>query len=262
MQLIDSHCHLDFPEFDHDRAQVIRRSQALGVSHMLLAGTTQATWQRLLATLKEFPNLYGALGLHPYFLAEHQALHLQQLAKQLSSQASNPQLVAVGEIGLDFQLPELDRSQQHYFFEQQLALAYEFNLPAIIHVRKAHAPTIATLKRFKLPRGGIIHAFNGSPEQAKEYIKLGFYLGIGGAYTWPNATRLQRTLQQLPLDSLLLETDSPDMAPSFAANQRNSPENLPQICQQVAQILQVSPEQLAKHSSQNFHQLFQLTAAQ
>src|SRR5574344_1094259 len=99
MQLIDSHCHLDFPEFDPDRAAVIRRSQALGVSHMLLAGTTQATWQRLLATLKEFPNFYGALGLHPYFLAEHQALHLQQLAKQLSSQATNPQLVAVGEIG-------------------------------------------------------------------------------------------------------------------------------------------------------------------
>ena len=259
MQLIDSHCHLDFPAFDADRTAVLQRCQTLGVQQLLVAGISQQHWSRLLSTLAQYPQLYGALGLHPYFLAEHQTQHLTDLANLLDQQRHNPQLCAVGEIGLDFYLSELDPAQQNYFFEQQLILAKEFNLPVILHVRKAHAQVIAQLKRFELPRAGIVHAFNGSFEQAKEYIKLGFLLGIGGAYTWPQATRLQNTLQQLPLDSIVLETDSPDMAPSFAAKQRNTPENLPQICRQLAESLAIPATVLAEHSTANFKRLMQLS---
>src|SRR5690554_1298698 len=234
MLLIDSHCHLDFPVFDQDRAAVIASSHALGVSKMIVAGVTRQHWPRLWQTVESNSGLYGALGLHPYFLAEHQDTDIQALKEQLSQYAGHPKLCAVGEIGLDFFLKDLDRERQIDLFEQQLSLAAEFKLPVIIHARRANAQITACLKAAKLPRAGIIHAFSGSYEEAMEYIKLGFLLGFGGAVTWPRATRLQSVLQRLPIEHIVLETDSPDMPPEWLAGERNSPEQLPGICQHLA----------------------------
>ena len=162
MLLIDSHCHLDFPEFDADREAVIAHSQALGVEKMLVVGITRQHWPRLWDLVNSHPNLYGALGLHPYFLHKHQDSDIQALAEQLQRYHLHPKLCAVGEIGLDFFLPDLDRQHQIHLFEQQVALAAEFNLPVIIHSRRANAQVTAILKRDQLPRAGIIHAISGS----------------------------------------------------------------------------------------------------
>lgn len=256
MLLIDSHCHLDFPIFDQTREQVIARSRALGVEKMLVVGVTRQHWQRLWSLVEHNDGLYAALGLHPYFLQEHQESDIQTLIEWLSRYQDHPKLCAVGEIGLDFFLKDLDVTQQIHLFEQQIAIAAQFNLPVIIHSRRAHAQITAILKRAKLPRAGIIHAFSGSYEEAREYIKLGFLLGFGGAATWPRATRLQSVLRQLPLDSIALETDSPDMPPAWLAGHSNSPEQLPRICQQLAQIYGISSAAFALHTTANVQRLF------
>lgn len=256
MLLIDSHCHLDFPAFDHDRAAVLARSQALGVKKIIVAGVTRQHWPRLWATVEHSPGLYGALGLHPYFLAEHQEHDIQALQEQLTKYAGHRKLCAVGEIGLDFFLKDLDRARQIDLFEQQLSLAVDFNLPVIIHARRANAQITACLKTAKLPRAGIIHAFSGSYEEAMEYIKLGFLLGFGGAATWSRATRLQSVLRRLPLEQIVLETDSPDMPPAWLAGERNSPEQLPRICQHLADIYGISSQELAAQTTANVQRLF------
>jgi len=179
MRLIDTHTHLDFPDFDADRDEVLARSRALGVQRMVVLGVYQANWQRLWHLVEANEGLYAAFGLHPVYLNEHQPQHLDELRDWLSRLAGQPKLCAVGEFGLDYYLENLDRQRQQALFEAQLELAAEFELPALLHVRRAHAATIATLKRFRLKRGGIIHAFAGSQEEAREYIKLGFRLGLG-----------------------------------------------------------------------------------
>ena len=256
MQLIDSHTHLDFPDFDADRVQLLARSRAMGVERMVVLGVYQSNWQRLWDLVQTDNQLYAAFGLHPVYVDQHRPEHVSELGEWLNRLAGHPQLCAVGEIGLDFFLPELDRDAQQQLFEAQLKLASDFQLPALLHVRRSHAQVIATLKRFRLQRGGIIHAFAGSREEAREYIKLGFKLGLGGAATWPQALRLRKVIADLTLDSIVLETDSPDMAPAMYPNQRNSPQYLPDICQALAQVMGISPEQLAEASTANARALF------
>lgn len=256
MELIDSHTHLDFADFDDDRQALLAQSRALGVRRMVVLGVYQRNWQRVWDLVQSDPDLHAAFGLHPVYLDEHQPDDLRQLADRLSCLAGHRQLCAVGEFGLDYYLPTLDRQRQQTLFEAQLQLASDFQLPALLHVRRSHAQVIATLKRFKLQRGGIIHAFAGSREEALEYIKLGFKLGLGGAATWPQALRMHKVIAGLPLDAVVLETDSPDMAPAMYPGQRNSPAHLPAICAALAEIMGISPEQLAAASTANACQLF------
>ena len=256
MQLIDSHTHLDFPDFDADRPQLLARSRSLGVKQMVVLGVYQSNWQRLWDLVQTDSQLYAAFGLHPVYLDDHRPEHVIELGQWLSRLAQHPQVCAVGEIGLDYFLPELDRDGQQQLFEAQLQLAADFQLPALLHVRRSHAQVIATLKRIRLKRGGIIHAFAGSREEAREYIKLGFKLGLGGAATWPQALRLRKVMVDLPLEAIVLETDSPDMAPAMYPNQRNSPEHLPDICQALAEVVGVSPERLAEATTANACEVF------
>lgn len=256
MELIDSHTHLDFADFDDDRQALLAQSRALGVRRMVVLGVYQRNWQRVWDLVQSDPDLHAAFGLHPVYLDEHQPDDLRQLADWLSRLAGHRQLCAVGEFGLDYYLPTLDRQRQQTLFEAQLQLASDFQLPALLHVRRSHAQVIATLKRFKLQRGGIIHAFAGSREEALEYIKLGFKLGLGGAATWPQALRMHKVIAGLSLDAVVLETDSPDMAPAMYPGQRNSPAHLPAICAALAEIMGISPEQLAATSTANACQLF------
>ena len=256
MQLIDTHTHLDFPDFDADRLQLLADSRALGVERMVVLGVYQSNWQRMWDLVQTDSQLHAAFGLHPVYLNEHRPEHVLELEQWLSRLAGHPQLCAVGEIGLDYFLPELDRDGQQQLFEAQLQLAADFKLPALLHVRRSHAQVIATLKRFKLQRGGIVHAFAGSREEAREYIKLGFKLGLGGAATWPQALRLRKVIADLPLDAIVLETDAPDMAPAMYPNQRNSPQHLPDICRALAELMGISPEQLAKATTANACEVF------
>jgi len=256
MRLIDTHTHLDFPDFDTDRQALLAAAQAGGVEQMVVLGVYQANWQRVWELVKSDPSLYAAFGLHPVYLDDHQPEHLTALGDWLTRLRGDPQLCAVGEFGLDYYLETLDRERQQALFEAQLQLAADFQLPALLHVRRSHAAVIATLKRFKLERGGIIHAFAGSYEEAREYIKLGFCLGLGGAATWPQALRLHKVLPRLPLNSVVLETDAPDMAPAMFPGVRNSPVHLPEIAGALAQVMGIEVEVLAEASTRNACRLF------
>lgn len=256
MELIDTHTHLDFPDFDNDRREVLAHSRQLGVRRMVVLGVYQQNWQRVWDLVQGDDSLFAAFGLHPVYLDEHRPADLTELGDWLSRLQGHRQVCAVGEIGLDFFLEHLHRERQQNLFEAQLKLAADFQLPALLHVRRSHAAVIATLKRTRLPRGGIIHAFAGSYEEAREYIKLGFKLGLGGAATWPQALRMHKVLGQLPLDAVVLETDSPDMAPAMYPGQRNSPQHLPQICTALAERMGISPSRLAEASTRNACELF------
>lgn len=256
VSLIDTHTHLDFPDFDADRAQVLEHCRSLGVQRMVVLGVYQRNWQRLWDLTEANPQLHAAFGLHPVYIDEHQAEHLTELGDWLTGLKSHPQLCAVGEIGLDYYVDHLDKVRQQEVFEAQLQLASDFNLPVLLHVRRSHADVIATLKRYRIKRSGIVHAFAGSREEAREYIKLGFKLGLGGAATWPQALRMHRVIADLPLGSVVLETDAPDMAPAMYPNQRNSPEHLPDICQALAALMNISPQRLGEASTENACQLF------
>lgn len=256
MELIDTHTHLDFPDFDPDRTALLADSRALGVRRMVLLGVYRDNWQRIWDLVQGDRELYAAFGLHPVYLDQHQPADLTELGDWLTRLAGHRQVCAVGEIGLDYFLEHLDRPRQQQLFEAQLQLAADFQLPALLHVRRSHAAVIATLKRFKLQRAGIIHAFAGSREEAREYIKLGFKLGLGGAATWPQALRMHKVLADLPREAVVLETDSPDMAPAMYPGQRNSPQHLPAICAALAPIMGLSAEQLAAASTANACELF------
>ena len=256
MELIDTHTHLDFEDFEQDRSHVLAHSRELGVRRLVVLGVYQKNWQRLWDLVQQDEGLFAAFGLHPVYLDEHRPADLLELGDWLTRLHGHRQLCAVGEIGLDYFLEQLDHQRQQPLFEAQLKLAVEFKLPALLHVRRSHAAVIATLKRIRVPRGGIIHAFAGSAEEAREYIKLGFKLGLGGAATWPQALRMHRVLAQLPLDAVVLETDSPDMAPAMYPNQRNSPQHLPQICTALAERMGISPLLLAEASTRNACELF------
>jgi len=256
MRLVDTHTHLDFPDFDADRSEVLGQARRAGVERMVVLGVYQDNWQRVWELVKSDPQLYAAIGLHPVYLEQHRPEHLLALGDWLSRLRGDRQLCAVGEFGLDYYVAELDRERQQALFEAQLQLAVDFDLPALLHVRRSHADVIARLKRFKLARGGIVHAFAGSYEEAREYRRLGFRLGLGGAATWPQALRLRKVLPRLGLDGVVLETDSPDMAPAMYAGVRNSPVHLPQIAVALAEVMGVAPQVLAEASTRNACELF------
>jgi TatD DNase family protein len=256
VQLIDTHTHLDFEMFDDDRAQVIARARNAGVERIVVLGVHAANWQRVWQLACDEPSVHAALGLHPVFLEEHQDAHVQQLRDWLERLRGEPKLCAVGEIGLDYYIDNPDIERQQRLLEAQLALAADFSLPVLLHVRRAHAPMIATLKRYKLERSGVIHAFSGSWEEAREYLRLGFRLGLGGAGTWPQAQRMHRVLRQLPLEAIVLETDAPDIPPAGHAGERNSPERLPEICRRLADLKGIDAHALAAASYRNSCELF------
>lgn len=250
MQLIDSHCHLDFEIFDSDRDAIMSQCQKIGIQHIIIPAVTADTWPRLLATCQQSTLLHSSLGLHPMFMDAHQTEDVASLEHAVTRH--NP--IAIGEIGLDFYLPEHDKQAQKGLFEQQLKIAQKHQLPVLLHVRKAHDETLKLLRKTPVP-GGIIHAFNGSLQQAENYMELGFLFGIGGAITHPRATKLRQLVQDLPLSSLALETDAPDM-PLFGHTERNSPLYLPHILSCLAKLRSEPLKRVAKATTENLQRVF------
>lgn len=251
-EYIDSHCHLDFPQFDHDRHEVLQQSLALGVKQLILPGTTVEQWERVITLTAMYPALLLALGLHPLFIDQHREESLEHLDKTLTA---HPEVVAIGEIGLDY--TRSDHHLQDPLFEAQMNIATVRQLPVLLHVRKAHQQALALLHSCNHYRG-IVHAFSGSYEEAKRYIDQGFLLGIGGVATRNSAHKLHKVVKQVPLESLALETDAPDLPPSWISGARNSPEQIPRIAAAIAALRNESVEQIAWQTTKNVSALFSL----
>jgi TatD DNase family protein len=246
MELIDTHCHLDFAEFSQDRNEVLEQANHAGVTVIVVPGVKRNSWDTLIAVCDQSPSLFYALGLHPMFIDEHLPAHVDSLREYLMH--ANP--VAVGEIGLDYQNKNLNSSLQVELFTQQLLVAQEFNLPVILHVRKAHDEVLTHLKNFPVV-GGIVHAFNGSMQQAEKYQELNFKFGFGGMLTFERSAKLRTLAKQLPLDSIVLETDAPDMTVMQHRGERNSPAYLPYCLQALAEVKAMDVEQVAVCTSKN-----------
>ncbi|MBK1642461.1 DNAase [Chromatium okenii] len=256
MTLIDTHCHLDHSVFDLDRAAILRRSAASGVCAIVVPGVTAAHWSQVLALCAAPPPnglaLYPALGVHPLSCAAYQDADLQELAAAGRRQP----LVAIGEIGLDFYGGDAAVAQQR-LFEMQLEIAQELDLPVLLHVRRAHDAVLLTLRRFP-HLTGIVHAFNGSWQQAQQYLARGFKLGFGGMLTFTRATKLRRLAAELPLEALVLETDAPDMSGAAHRGERNSPEYLPEVLATLAQLRDCAAAELAAITTANARAVLRL----
>ena len=248
--LIDTHCHLDAAEFDADRDAVAAQARAAGVEMMVVPGVERAGFAALLDVCARYPGCVPALGIHPMYVDRAQPQDLKALRERIA--AHRP--VAVGEIGLDFFVADYDQARQEYYFGEQLKIARECGLPVLLHIRRAQDTVLKFLRRAGVA-GGIAHAFNGSRQQAEEFIRLGFKLGFGGAMTWPRATRLRELAATLPLDAIVLETDAPDIPPVFVGKGRNCPEYLPRIAETLAELRGMTPAEVAAATTANARQV-------
>jgi TatD DNase family protein len=243
---VDTHCHLDAPEFGSTLPEIVSRAANKGVKAILLP-TVQATdWEPAKHLTNHYgnqiPGLVYTLGIHPLYIHQAQESDIDTLEYQIEQSLVDPRFVGIGEIGLDYFVEGLDSQRQEYFFHKQLDLAQQFQLPVILHVRRSQDAILKALRKRKVP-SGIAHAFNGSHQQAEQFIELGFKLGFGGAATYDRALQIRRLLQELPLESIVTETDAPDIPPAWLkeeGGQFNEPGLLPRIAQQLADICGIS----------------------
>jgi TatD DNase family protein len=257
MNLIDTHTHLDFPQFDDDRERVIERAANAGVRAIVDVGTDLASSQAAVALAEAYSQVYAAVGVHP-----HDAKTLtEEMLEELRALASHPKVVAVGEIGLDFYRDLSPRDKQRRAFQQQLALAREIGKPVIIHDREAHTEVMDILRHWvegSHKSVGVLHCFSGDLVMAQEAIELGFYISIAGPVTFKNARRLRELVRQLPLEKLLVETDCPYLTPQPHRGKRNEPAYVKLVAQEVARIKELSLEEVARITSDNAQALFAL----
>lgn len=250
--LIDSHCHLDFSVFDKDRETLMLRCLRSGVGGFLVPATTKASWERLYDLSKAYSQWRVAYGVHPYFLPQSKLDDIDYL-EQMCVEGD---AIAVGEIGIDCWPGAEDFSSQAAFFIRQLSIAKNLNLPVIVHARKSYDLVFKIIRESKFQSGGIIHAFNGSLEQAKRFREYGFLLGIGGTVTYPRAKKARRILSLLENDSFVLETDSPDMPLCGFQGQRNTPLSIVAVADCVAEIRDENVDNIAQQTFNNLLRVF------
>ena len=244
---IDTHCHLDASEFGGTQDDLVRNAAAADVGGIVVPSVARANFAIVRELCDRFPACAPAYGIHPMYTDDA----LPEDISEVHAYLSNQQPVAVGEIGLDFFIDHYDRVRQEYFFTEQLKLAGELGLPVLLHIRRAQDTILKHLRQHKVC-GGIAHAFNGSRQQADEFIKLGFKLGFGGAMTYSRATRLRELAATLPLDSIVLETDAPDIPPDFLGRREpNKPEYLPRIAKTLAELRGMQLEDIAQATTEN-----------
>jgi TatD DNase family protein len=252
MPLIDSHAHLDFPQFDLDREAAIARAQEAGVGAIVNIGTNLASSRASVALAERYDFIYAAVGIHPHDAetANQDALH------ELRNLAHHPKVVAIGEIGLDYYRDYSPRPTQRRAFRDQLALASALGLPVVIHSRDAHDEVLGTLQDWD--GGGVLHTYAGWPERLDDVLGMGFLIGISGPVTFRKAQRLQAVARAVPLDRLLVETDCPYLSPEPHRGRRNEPAYVKHVAEAIADIRDVSPEQIASATTQNTRCLFGL----
>ncbi|WP_323072528.1 TatD family hydrolase [Mycetohabitans endofungorum] len=249
---IDTHCHLDASEFDADRAAVASAARDAQVSRIVIPAIARFNF----SAVRELAHCVNggayALGIHPLYAPATQDEDLAVLRSEIHASLDDPRFVGIGEIGLDFFVPGLDAVRQREIYTAQLKMARDFDLPVICHVRKSQDSVIAELRRFNVVRG-IVHAFNGSFQQADAYIAQGFKLGFGGNVTFERARRIRQLAAQLPLDVLVMETDAPDIAPEWINKRRNTPDQVPRIAAVIAAMRSLTLPQLALCTTANAH---------
>ena len=253
LNLIDSHAHIDVEEFDADRDAVLARAREAGVARQIVPAIALAGFDKLRALCRDEAGLYPAYGLHPMYLAEHRPEHLDALRDWIERERP----VAIGECGLDYFVEGLDADTQRLYFRRQLELAREFELPVILHARRALDEVMAALRNVGGLRG-VVHSFSGSEEQARQLWKLDFCIGLGGPITYERARRLRHIAATMPPEFLLLETDSPDQPLQGHQGQRNEPALLTEVCECVAALRGVSSEDIATATTRNAERLFSL----
>lgn len=255
--LFDSHAHLDAPEFDGDRAATLARARAAGVHDLLIPAIDARSWPTLRALCVGNAGLHPAYGLHPLYIDRHADADLAALRNWI---AQSDDACAIGECGLDFHDPALDRERQLRFLRAHFQLAREHGLPLVLHARGAFEPIILELRRFGAPLRGVVHSFSGSAEQARRLWQLGFLIGIGGPVTYERARRLRRLVAEMPIEFLLLETDAPDQPDSAWRGRRNEPARLVAIRDCVAALRGATPDSVAVATAANAHRLFQFAS--
>ena len=268
MPWIDTHCHLDAAEFDADRDAVRQNAKTLGVEKCVIPAVMASHFDEVRLLAHRHADAY-ALGIHPLYTPQAEDKDLATLDTHLHAHRDDPRLIALGEIGLDGFVPEINTpeafAKQTHFFEAQLQIAQRHQLPVILHVRRSADGLLKGLRQFPVA-GGIAHAFNGSLQQAKMFIEMGFKLGFGGAMTYDRATKLRALATELPLSALVLETDAPDIPPHWMyttaedrekgkAQGRNSPAELPRIATELAALRGISLQELAVATSENARQV-------
>jgi len=268
MPWIDTHCHLDAAEFDADRDAVRQNAKSLGVETCVIPAVMASHFDEVRLLAHRHADAY-ALGIHPLYTPQAEDKDLATLDTHLHAHRDDPRLIALGEIGLDGFVPEINTpeafAKQTHFFEAQLQIAQRHQLPVILHVRRSADGLLKGLRQFPVA-GGIAHAFNGSLQQAKMFIEMGFKLGFGGAMTYDRATKLRALATELPLSALVLETDAPDIPPHWIyttaedrekgkAQGRNSPAELPRIATELAALRGISLQELAVATSENARQV-------
>jgi TatD DNase family protein len=251
---IDTHCHLDAAEFGADAPRIAERSVGGGVSCIVIPAIAKFNFKTVRTLAHQSKNCVYALGIHPIFVPKAEDDDLVVLRQEVEAAMDDPRFVGIGEIGLDFFIPGLSdsplRDKQEHFYSEQLKIARDFGLPVLLHVRRSQDIVLKYLRRIEV-RQGIAHAFNGSFQQAEEFVRLGFKLGFGGAMTFPRALQIRRLATQMPQDALVLETDAPDISPTWVHPERNSPEHLPRIGEALAGLRGIPPDELARITSAN-----------
>ncbi|KOC87602.1 TatD family hydrolase [Winslowiella iniecta] len=254
MSFVDTHCHFDFPPFSGHESDSLQQAAAAGVEKIIVPAVAASRFQQVLALAESHSPLYAALGLHPMAVAEHNDAAVALLEQYLKRRPEK--LVAIGEIGLDLYMANPLFEKQQALLDAQLKLARDYDLPVILHSRRTHDKLAMQLRRIELPRRGVVHGFAGSLQQAEAFIKAGYAIGVGGTITYPRASKTRETIARLPLDSLLLETDAPDMPLCGFQGQPNRPERVVNVWQTLCELRSEAPELIRDTLRENTRRLF------
>ena len=255
MKLIDTHAHLDFEDYSENFDQVLDDIKANGVEKVIVPGVTLKDIPRIIALIEKYDNLFGAVAIHPSEAKDWD----DTTYETLKAYAVHPKVVAIGETGLDYYWDDSFKDIQKHVFREHIRLAFEVNKPLIIHDRESHADILSILKETNAKNiGGIMHCFSGSTEFAMECIKENFFIALGGPVTFKNAKKPKEVVQKVPLDRLLLETDSPFLAPHPYRGKKNSPAMLKLIAEEIANLRGISVEEVANITSKSAEELFKI----
>ncbi len=257
LRFIDTHCHFDFPPFTDNEAASLELAAQAGVEQILVPAVSASRFDLVLALAARFKPVYAALGLHPIVIEQHDEAALDSLEQHLAQRPTK--LVAIGEIGLDLYRENPQFARQQALLDDQLRLAKRYDLPVILHSRRTHDKLALHLKRAALPCTGVVHGFAGSLQQAQRFVELGYYIGVGGTITYERASKTRDVMARLPLSSLLLETDAPDMPLNGFQGQPNRPERVAQVFNTLCELREEAPETIAHTIIDNTRRLFVLS---
>ena len=255
-RFVDTHCHFDFPPFVADESASLQRAAAAGVEKIIAVSVSADRLHRVQILAEQYDPVYAALGLHPLMIAQHTDESLATLKQQLDQRSAK--VIAIGEIGLDLYMDDPQFDRQQVLLDDQLRLARDYDLPVILHSRRTHDKLVQHLRKIPLPRGGVVHGFSGSEQQAQAFIRAGYAIGVGGTITYLRASKTRNAIARLPLTSLLLETDSPDMPLQGWQGQPNRPERIKDVWLSLCELRPEPPELIAATIRENTRALFGL----